>query len=69
MRDQGVLDTVNKFLKADGPPKILFYFQLPTFSDDEEDEEPAESGPPALFAADGEGPALAGKGMYFIRHT
>ncbi|KNC49484.1 dynein heavy chain 5 [Thecamonas trahens ATCC 50062] len=67
------LSQVNQFLAADGPWKLMFYFQpLETGAADDDADESAggpskRSGAPTLRITDGKDEPLRGKAIYFLR--
>jgi dynein heavy chain len=65
LRDESVLEHMNSFFSADGPSRIMFYYQ-PRITLNERDEE-VEEGPPILFATTGEEVKLKGRAIYFVR--
>ena len=58
--------TVDAFFTLAGPPKLLFYYQIPEAVNDEGDMVPT-SGAPVLFMTVGDTERQAGTAVYFIR--
>ena len=55
------------FYKPDGPPKLLFYYQIPEVKNIDGDFIPKAGEPPKLIVTDGDVETLRDKALYLVR--
>ena len=60
-------DQILAFYKPDGPPKLLFYYQIPEVKNIDGDFIPKAGEPPKLIVTDGDVETLRDKALYLVR--
>ena len=60
-------DQIMAFYKPDGPPKLLFYYQIPEVKNIDGDFIPKAGEPPKLIVTDGDVETLRDKALYLVR--
>ena len=60
-------DQILEFYKPEGPPKLLFYYQVPEVKNIDGEFIPKAGKPPKLFVTDGDVETLRDKALYLVR--